>query len=192
MCTEWQIRLRDISAKIGCNYQNSCRNKCRWINHICTFSEHVTHCRLMKTAFLALTVGSETDHPPSSSAFMAQTGSACLRGWPSPKPEVYTASGSVQIKTVIIDLGLDSALFEKVGEAGGVGWCHLWFRAHSLGSQRWCCLLRMRENETERKKDGVSVCTLNRSKWNWQGLLSGWLWVYMCLCETLHVSAAML
>lgn len=58
-------------------------------------------------------------HPPLP--FSAQTGSACLGGWPSPKPEVYTASGSVQIKTAIIDLGLDSALFEKM-EGGLVGW----------------------------------------------------------------------
>lgn len=144
-------------------------------------------CRLMKPLSWPSLWLSETDHPSYSSAFMVQTGSACLRGWPSPKPEVYTASGSVQIKTVIIDLGLDSALYEKVGEAGGVSDVISGLEPHSLGLQRWCWLTGWERTKQREKKDGMSACTLNRSKWNWLGLLSGWLWVYIWLCETLSV-----
>lgn len=81
----------------------------------------------------------------------SQTGSVCLRGWPNLKPEVYTASGSLQIKTVIIVLGLDWALFEKM-EGGWWGkWCHLWFGDISLV---YCAAGRKdgtREKDTERE-----------------------------------------
>lgn len=141
------------SAKIGCNYQNSWPKQMQ-MNKLHLFIFRTCHhCRLMKPLSWPSMWVSETDHPPSSSAFMAQTGSACLRGWPSPKPEVYTASGSVQIKTVIIDLGLDSALFEKVGGGWWGGWCHLWFRAAQPGiTALVLAYWRMRENEMERKE----------------------------------------
>lgn len=48
-------------------------------------------------------------------------GAHVLRGWRKPRPELYSAPGSTQIKPVITGLGLDRSLFEKMGRGGGGG-----------------------------------------------------------------------
>lgn len=84
-------------------------------SHVHFFSEHVTIWQVGETGFWALVWVLERLtilHPPQP--LRPKLGARVLRGWPKTKPQVYTASGSVQIKTVIIDLGLDWALFEKM------------------------------------------------------------------------------
>lgn len=44
-----------------------------------------------------------------------------LRDWRRPRPELYSAPGSTQIRPVITGLGLDRALFEKMERGGGGG-----------------------------------------------------------------------
>lgn len=69
------------------------------------------------------------------------------------KPEVYTASGSLQIKTVIIVLGLDWSLFEKM--EGGCGVSDV---ISGLETSRWFTVRRGgrmgRERKTQRGKEG--------------------------------------